>query len=234
MLFWYSVGYTPSRISFHSMVLKTRKYHQTSFLESSWICSKLVEAVHEKSQLIWSKFLWGPSLLVILKTWIATSYKFHGFMNPVKLAHLSNPTKTQQETKPFEGPFQSFRLSNPPVLMMFKWFLWLQNRGTCSFILLPDVYIVYGSLEWFYWNIPLPWGMLAPHPSQKESRLTNVTTRASILRGGEHLKHSLIFFSLWMIESECSKRCLLVLYRGWNTNQLYGNYTVGIPVNQLL
>lgn len=150
------------------------------------------------------------------------------------LTFLRYPTKTQQETKPFEGPFQSFHLSNPPVLMMFKWFLWLQNRGTCSFILLPDVYIVYGSLEWFYWNIPLPWGMLAPHPSQKENRLTNVTTRASILRGGEHLKHSLIFFSLWMIESECSKRCLLVLYRGWNTNQLYGNYTVRIPVNQLL
>ena len=64
------------------------------------------------------------------------------------LTFLRYPTKTRQfQTE--KGPFQWFRLSDQPVLMMFKWFLWLQNRGTFSLILLPDVYIVYGSLEWF-------------------------------------------------------------------------------------
>lgn len=122
-------------------------------------------------QLIRSKCLWGPSLLVLLKTWIATSYKFH----------LSKGTNPKQNGR---KPNRKRSISIVPPLWptgfddVHSWLeVTSQTRGILFIHSTACLMFFFGSLEWFYRNIP--------------STLGDASCEL-----GEHLKHSRIFFSL--------------------------------------
>lgn len=157
--------------------LKTRKYHQTSFWESSWICLKFCWSCAWK---IPNSFV--PNSFGGLPFW---SFWKHELPRVTSFTFLRYKTKTKrQETKPKKVHFNR----SASLTHRFWWCSFMIGSDEPnswntfhSFYGLPDVF--FGSLEWFYWNIP--------------STLGDASCEL-----GEHLKHSRIFFPFWMIEPE--------------------------------